>query len=71
MVCFACSPNNFILATGSIDNLVMLWDVENVEKITTLQGHAGSVRCCSFSKNSKYLCSASSDETVRLWDMEA
>lgn len=70
VVCCACSPNNSILATGSIDNLVMLWDVENVGKIATLQGHAGSVRCCSFSRNSKYLCSASSDETVRLWDME-
>jgi WD40 repeat protein len=58
-----------ILASGSDDRTVRLWDVATGECIQTLKGHEDCVRSVAFSPDGVTLASGSSDRTVRLWDV--
>src|SRR5262249_28845386 len=40
----ALSPDGLILASGSWDRTVMLWDTAQARRVTTLQGHTKPVR---------------------------
>lgn len=56
-----------ILASGSADQTVRLWDVETGQCLKILQGHTNQVMSVSFSPDGQTLASASADETVKLW----
>ncbi|MEG3956800.1 WD40 repeat domain-containing protein, partial [Microcoleus sp. herbarium2] len=62
------SPNGKLLATGSSDNTVKLWDTSTGKEIKTLTGHTKPVYRVSFSPNGKLLATGSADNTVKLWD---
>lgn len=64
----AFSPNGHILASGSVDHAVRLWEAANGVLRRTLKGHTGEVRAVDFSSDGRTLASASSDHTIRLWD---
>ena len=57
-----------ILASGSSDSTVKLWNVESHENIATLEGHTRGVNSVAFSIDS-ILASGSSDGTVKLWNV--
>ncbi|MEM7127833.1 MAG: BTAD domain-containing putative transcriptional regulator [Chloroflexota bacterium] len=63
------SPDGSLLASGSIDTTVSLWEVETLERLHHLKGHQDYVNAVSFTPDGQYLVSASSDSTVRLWDV--
>ena len=63
------SPDGTILASGSQDSTIKLWDVATKTNIATLSGHNNEVNTVSFSPDGTILASGSQDRTIRLWDV--
>lgn len=63
----AFSHDGKIIATGSYDTTVKLWDAESHQLLVTLTGHQGWISALSFSANGKILASSSVDNTIKLW----
>lgn len=69
----AISPQGQILASGSQDGIINLWDIHGIElgdTITSFAAHTDSVTCLVFSPDGKTVVSASADCTINLWDVE-
>ena len=58
-----------MLASGSNDQTVRLWDSHTGECLRLLQGHTGLISSVCFSPDGSVLASGSNDETIRLWDV--
>ena len=69
--CLAFKPNSYLLASGSDDKTIRLWDVgdnTNLRHVRTLRGHTEAVKSVAWSPDGSTLASASNDGTVRLWN---
>jgi WD40 repeat protein len=64
------SPDGALLAAGSIDGIVRVWEVASGTLTQTLEGHNDWVmpNMLAFSPDGNTLASGSLDGTVRLWD---
>jgi WD40 repeat protein len=65
----AFSRDGTLLASGSTDQTVKVWDVKNVKELMTLKGHTFSVRSVAFSPDGKYLATGGHDGVVIIWDL--
>ncbi|GAM85923.1 hypothetical protein ANO11243_039330 [Dothideomycetidae sp. 11243] len=55
-----------ILATGSYDATIKIWDIETGEVLRTLSGHTSGIRCLQFDDTK--LMSGSLDSTIKVWN---
>ncbi|MGJ3250240.1 MAG: NB-ARC domain-containing protein [Elainellaceae cyanobacterium] len=60
-----------LLASGSDDQTVKLWNIETGECVQTFCGHTSRVWSVAFGPDGKTLASSSEDSTVKLWDIES
>ena len=65
----AISPDGRLVAAGSLDNVVRIWDVQTGALIERLKGHKDSVYSVAFTPEGKGLVSGSLDNTLKHWDI--
>ena len=65
----AFSPDNRLLASGSIDNTVKLWDVSARQEVRTLDGPVSRIGAVAFSPNGKWLAAGGVDGAIHVWDV--
>ncbi len=65
----AISANGQVLASGSEDCTVKVWNAATGQLQRTLMGHKDTIRALAMSADGRILASGSGDTTVKLWDL--
>jgi F-box/WD-40 domain protein MET30 len=57
-----------IMATGSYDTTIKIWNIETGKVLRTLRGHTGAIRALQFDDSK--LISGSFDKTIKIWNWQ-
>ncbi len=65
----AFNPRTPLLASGSLDDTIKLWNLKSGQLLFSLQGHPRGVNGVCISAQGQVLVSCGDDETVRAWNL--
>ena len=63
------APNDSLIASGSQDKLVKLWNSTDLTLKGVLKGHKRGVWDCQFSKFDRIIATCSGDKSIKLWSL--
>jgi WD40 repeat protein len=66
----AFSPNGRLLAAGTLEGAIFIWDVVNAKELAHLPGHRCWIRSLSWAPDGTRLASGSQDMTILVWNAE-
>jgi WD40 repeat protein len=66
----AWSPNGHILAYGSLDNIIRLWNMQERKYLQIFRGHTRRAISVAWSPKGDLLASGSLENTIRLWNVQ-
>jgi len=69
VLCLAYSPDQTMIASGSRDETIRLWDAETGQCLKTLVCSGSWVQTLAFSPSGEYLVSGGSDGEIRVWQV--
>jgi len=61
------SPDGTKVASCSMDNVIIIWDITSKVMIKKLKGHEGIVKGISWDPIGRYIASAADDESLFIW----
>jgi len=67
----AISPDGKLLAAGTGNGEVRLWQTATGQPFLTCKGHSNWVQSVAFSPDGRVLASGGTDQTVRLWEVDS
>jgi WD40 repeat protein len=68
--CLDINKSGTLIASGSPDNTVMLWDPKTKKNIQTLRGHPGKVVGMEINEGENLLVSSGYDNSIIVWDLK-
>merc|ERR1719242_1972774 len=71
IMCLAVNQQGNIMASGSFDETVILWDIRSAKQIKRLSAHSDPVSDLEFCADGSMLLSAGYDGLIRGWDMNS
>ena len=74
VTCIQFNLSGGLMVSGSLDNMIVLWDVIGRNAKCKFVGHSGSITSLNFYKNfndtAEYILSSSKDGCLRVWDID-
>ena len=70
ITCVSVSPDGKMIASGSRDKTVRLWNAETEALHKTLKGNWKPILSLTFSHDGSSIASTSADKTVRVWNVD-
>jgi WD40 repeat protein len=68
--CIRFHPSGRWLAAASLQDSILIWDVQEMRLFRELKGHRDAVTCIAYSPDGRWLASGSDDHSLRLWDAD-
>src|SRR5688500_15180065 len=66
----AFSPDGTLIASGSADDTVKLWDAKTVKEIKNLRADGKGITALAFSPDGKRIVSGHWNKTLKIWDCQ-
>ena len=71
VISVSISPDGSMVAAGSLDSVIRIWEVSSGILLDSLRGHRESVYSVAFTPDGKGIISGSLDKSLKLWDLSS